>query len=154
MSYPLIAEIYSTFEAILMANAKRLCDDIAHKQGANQAELWKIIKEKVKVGLMDIDLPDPLPTYCSYPLIHSEGAIKVRCRAPCMLGFEACPDHINKNQPHIDSNQASVKRVYDVEGHTYFVSDDGIAMDRNGRPQGTIRENVLYLFAKNQPNEK
>ncbi len=153
MSYPVIAEIYSTFEAILMANAKRLCEDIAHKQGANQTELWKIVKDKIKIGLMDVELPDPLPTYCSFPLTHSEGAVKVRCRAPCMLGFEACPEHIQKVEPHIDETQDTVKRIYDAEGHTYFVNHDGIAVDRNGRPQGTVRDDVLYLFKK-QPNDK
>jgi hypothetical protein len=150
MSYPVIAEIYSTFEGILMANAKRLVDDVAHKQGANASELWKIVKEKVKIGLMDVELPDPLPTYCSYPCTHSDGAIKTRCRAPCMLGFEACPEHINKHTSYT-TNEATVDRIYDHEGIVYFVNEEGIALDRNGRPKGTVRNNVLYLFQK-QPN--
>ncbi len=151
MSYPVIAEIYSTFEAILMANAKRFVDDIAHKQGANASDLWKVVKEKVKVGLMDVELPDPLPTYCTHPLTHSDGAIKTRCRAPCMLGFDACPDHVNKQASQLETQHDAVDRIYDCEGTTYFINANGIALDRNGRPKGTVRENVLYLFAK-QPN--
>jgi hypothetical protein len=147
MSYPVIAEFYSTFESILMANAKRLVEDIAHKQGkpATTNDLWKKVKEKIKIGLMDIELPDPLPTYCSYPTTHSDGAIKTRCRAPCLLGYDACPNHIQKPvQQTTDEN--TVDRIYDCEGTVYFVNDKGIAMDRNGKPKGTVKENVLYLF--------
>jgi hypothetical protein len=150
MSYPVIAEIYSTFEAILMANAKRLVEDVAHKQGANSSELWKVVKEKIKIGLMDVELPEPLPTYCSYQTAHSDGAIKTRCRAPCMLGYDACPDHINKPNSS-DSQHDTVDRIYDCEGTTYFVNQQGIAMDRNGKPKGTVHDNVVYLFQK-QPN--
>ncbi len=149
MSYPVIAEFYSTFEAILMANAKRLVDDIAHKQGDRSTDLWKRVKEKVKIGLMDVDLPDPLPTYCSFPTGHSDGAIKTRCRAPCLLGYDACLQHIQKPVPQIDTNESeTVDRIYDCEGTTYFVDPQGIAMDRNGRPKGIVKENVLYLFDK------
>jgi hypothetical protein len=150
MSYPVVAEFYSMFESILMANAKRLVDDIAHKQGASTTnnELWKKVKEKIKIGLMDIELPEPLPTFCSFPTGHSDGAIKTRCRAPCLLGYEACPHHIHKQLPLVDSSAESVDRIFDCEGITYFVNEKGIVMDRNGKPKGTVREGVLYLFNK------
>ncbi len=147
MSYPVVAEFYSTFESILMANAKRLVEDIAHKQGASNTtnDLWKKVKEKIKIGLIDIELPDPLPTYCSFPVGHSDGAIKIRCRAPCMLGYDACPNHIQKPTP-LTTEDDTVDRIYDCEGIVYFVNDKGIAMDRNGKPKGTVKDNVLYLF--------
>lgn len=148
MSYPVVAEFYSTFESILMANAKRLVEDIAHKQGASSTtnDLWKKVKEKIKIGLMDVELPEPLPTYCSHPIGHSDGAIKNRCRAPCLLGYEACPNHIQKPIPPTTDNEDSVDRIFDCDGITYFVNDKGIALDRNGKPKGTVKENVLYLF--------
>jgi hypothetical protein len=151
MSYPVVAEFYSIFESILMANAKRLVDDIAHKQGASSAtnELWKKVKEKIKVGVMDIELPEPLPTYCSFPTGHSDGAIKTRCRAPCLLGYDACPTHIQKQIPVTDANSESVDRIFDCEGIPYFINEKGIAMDRNGKPKGTVREGILYLFQLN-----
>ena len=147
MSYPVVAEFYSTFESILMSNAKRLVEDIAHKQGASATtnDLWKKVKEKIKIGLMDIELPDPLPTYCSYPLGHSDGAIRTRCRAPCLLGYEACPNHIQKPITQTN-NDDIVDRIYDCDGIIYFVNEKGIALDRNGRPKGTVKDNILYLF--------
>jgi hypothetical protein len=73
------------------------CKDIAKKQGADSKELWGLVKPQIRIGLLDIEIPEDIPTYCSHMKGHAEhGAVRMRCRAPCVLGFPACPDHTGK----------------------------------------------------------
>ena len=41
-----------------------------------------------------------------------------------------------------------VDRVMDFKGGVYFVDSRAIAHDRNGRPKGYVKDEVLYLFEK------
>jgi hypothetical protein len=144
--YPVIAELWSTFEGTLQIQAKRLVEDIAKHNNSDPKALWAKIKPQIKIGLLDVDLDDELPTSCSHPAGSTDGAIRLRCRAPCVIGFDACPRHIHT--PHVKSTSTyeSVNRVLDHEGHQYFVDKHGIAHDRNGRPKGYVDDGVLMLF--------
>ena len=144
--YPVIAEMWSLFEGTLQSNAKRLVDDIAKANKADPKVLWDSIRSRIQIGLLDIDLPDELTTFCAH-MSTSEGAVKLRCRAPCVLGFTACPKHIHTPLP-TPSEEPKVERVLDFEGHTYFVNEKGIAMDKYGQPKGYVDEGVLNLFEK------
>jgi len=143
VAYPVVAEIWSTFEATLLTQAKRLAEDIAKSHGKDPKELWSKIKGQVKIGLFDVDLAEP--TLCTHQLHNREGAVRLRCRAPCTLGFNACPLHINA--PHREETKYEVVTcVKDFAGHTYYLDSKGIARDKNGKPKGLVKEEVLYLF--------
>jgi len=141
--YPIVAEIWSTFEATLLTQAKRLAEDIAKSHGKDPKELWSKIKGQVKIGLFDVDLAEP--TLCSHPLHNREGAVRIRCRAPCTLGFDACPLHIHTPRRE-ESKYEAVSSVKDCSGQTYYVDSKNIARDKNGKPKGIVKEEVLYLF--------
>lgn len=141
--YPVVAEVWSTFEATLLTQAKRLTEDIAKAHGKDPKELWSKIKGQVKIGLFDVDLAEP--TLCSHQLHNREGAVRLRCRAPCTLGFDACPLHIHTPRKE-ESKYQAVSSVKDCSGHTYYVDSKNIARDRNGKPKGIVKEEVLYLF--------
>jgi hypothetical protein len=143
VAYPVVAEIWSTFEATLLTQAKRLAEDIAKSHGKDPKELWAKIKGQVKIGLFDVDLAEP--TLCSHQLHNREGAVRVRCRAPCTLGFDACPLHIHT--PHREeSKYEAVKSIKDFTGQTYYVDSKNVARDKNGKPKGLVKDEVLYLF--------
>jgi hypothetical protein len=142
-AYPVVAEIWSTFEATLLTQAKRLTEDIAKSHGKDPKELWSKIKGQVKIGLFDVDLAEP--ALCSHQIHNREGAIRLRCRAPCALGFEACPQHIHT--PHKEeSKYESVKSIKDFIGNTYYVDSKNVARDKNGKAKGVVTDEVLYLF--------
>jgi hypothetical protein len=146
MSYPVIAEIWSLFEGTLQIQAKRLVEDIAKHNTADPKALWSRIKPQIKIGLLDVDLPEP--TLCSHPAGSADGAIRFRCRAPCVIGFNACPRHVNLPKPASTGNYQMVDRIVDYIGTPYFVDADGIAHDKNGRVKGYVQEDVLVLFDK------
>jgi hypothetical protein len=141
--YPIVAEIWSTFEATLLTQAKRLTEDIAKSHGKDPKELWSKIKGQVKIGLFDADFPEP--TLCSHQLHNREGAVRLRCRAPCTLGFDACPIHIHTHSRE-ESKYEKVTSIKDFAGHTYYVDSKDIARDKNGKPKGLVKDEVLYLF--------
>ncbi len=144
--YPVIAEVWSIFEGTLQVQAKRLVEDIAKHNNSDPKALWAKIKPQIKIGLLDLNLDDELPTCCSHPLGTTEGAIRLRCRAPCVLGFDACHRHIHTPHAKPQGTFESVDRVIDYEGHQYFVDKNKIAHDRNGRPKGYIDDGTLILF--------
>jgi hypothetical protein len=142
--YPIVAEIWSIFEATLMVQAKRLVEDIAQHQGRDSKELWSLIKPKVKVPLFDTDFPEP--TLCSH-IVGSQGtAIIQRCRSPCLLGFGTCPEHSHCLKG--TSTLESVDSIKDMNGQTYYLDAKGLARDKQGKPKGVVKEDVLYLFHK------
>jgi hypothetical protein len=142
--YPVVAEIWSIFEATLMVQAKRLVEDIAQHQGRDSKELWSLIKPKVKVPLFDTDFSEP--TLCSH-IVGSQGtAIIQRCRSPCLLGFGTCPEHSHCLKA--TSTLESVDSIKDMDGQTYYLDAKGIARDKQGKPKGVVKEDVLYLFHK------
>ncbi len=147
-TYPVVSEIWTLFEGTLILQAKRLVEDIAKHQKADPKALWAKIKPQVRIGIIDIDLPEPLLTLCSHPSGSCEGgAIALRCRAPCLLGFDACQKHIGTRNTQRGTHEL-VDRVLDFKGGVYFVDSRAIAHDRNGRPKGYVKDEVLYLFEK------
>jgi hypothetical protein len=56
-TYPIVAEIWTIFEATLMVQAKRLVEEIAQHQGRESKDLWALIKPKVKIPLFDTEFP-------------------------------------------------------------------------------------------------
>lgn len=150
-TFPIVGEIWNNLQAILSTNAKRLTDDIARKQGVDSKELWARIKPQIRIGLFDIELPEEGPTFCSYLKGFSDhSAVKMRCRAPCMIGFTACPEHAGKSDIPLGSTAEAlptVKRIFDIDNKTYFVDLHNIARDRNGVPKGTVSaDGTLLLF--------
>ena len=151
-TYPVISEIWTIFESTLQMQAKRLVEDIAKHQNSDSKELWKKVKSQIRIGLVDIELPDPLATTCSHPSGSCEGgAVRLRCRAPCTLGFDACPRHVGTVKLTSSGNYHIVDRVLDSAGHPYFVDKHGIARDKNGKPRGYVLDSVITLF---EPGEK
>jgi hypothetical protein len=149
MSAVVNSEIWSTFEAVLLVNAKRLVEEIAKKQGADPKQLWAILKPQIKISLCDIDLDDTQPVFCSYPTSYYDGAVKTRCRAPCLLGYSACPEHIQKPIPVIQDNVPKVDRIYDSENHPFYTiteQDELIAKDKNGKNKGVVIDGVFYAI--------
>jgi hypothetical protein len=145
--YPVVAEIYSLFEATLQNSAKKLVEDIARQNNSDPKVLWEKIRPRIQIGLLDVDLPDELQTLCSH-MGSSDGAVKMRCRAPCVLGFNACPKHVNtpltQNSPELEK----VDRIMDYQGVTYFVNSQGLALDKYGKPKGYVDDGALTLFEK------
>ncbi len=149
IQYPVVAEIWSQLEATLLGQARKLAEDIAKRQGAEPKELWAKLKPMIRIGLLDVELPEPLPTLCTHPLGSPDGAIYTRCRAPCVLGFDACATHIHKPQSSVQQEAIpTVKRVLDYQGNTYFVHENSVAYDKTGTPRGIVKEDALCLFAE------
>lgn len=147
MSIPVNAEIWTLLEGSLQQQAKRLVEDIAKRQKADPKVLWAKVKPQLRVTLQDVDLPDPIPQYCSFNTGSIEGGIYTRCRHPCVLGHSTCFQHTAKAQAKEKENLPLVHRVFDHQSHTYFVDKEGIAYDKNGTPVGTVEEETLLLFA-------
>lgn len=157
MNYPVVGEIWKIFEQTLLISAKKLSDDIAKHQGGDSKLLWNEIKKQIKIGIMDIDIPDT-PTTCPCMAKEVKGVIYERCRVPCLLGYSVCPDHMsggtspnpsltpNPTSPTSPNQTNQVKRVMDFKGVHYFIDKHGIAMDTYGTPKGVVEEEVLYLF--------
>ena len=143
--YPVVAEIWSVLQGALQIQAKKLVEDIAKFQGADPKALWAKIRPIVKIGLIDSDVPEG-PTLCPYPSNNSEGAIRQRCRAPCLLGFQACPAHISTKMAVSEGNYEIVDRVIDINDITYYIDRSGQALDKNGEIQGRMVDDVLYVY--------
>ena len=148
MSIPVNAEIWALLEGTLTQQAKRLVEDIAKRQKADPKLLWAKVKPQIRVSLQDVDLPDPLPQYCSFNTGTADGAIYTRCRAPCILGHTTCPQHAGKSMTKPKEDLSSVRRVFDMNNVTYFVDTNDVAYDKTGTPVGTVQEDVLMLFEK------
>jgi hypothetical protein len=150
-TYPVVAEIWTLFEATLLTQAKRLTEDIAKRQGKDHKELWALIKPQIKLGLIDTDLGEP--TFCSHFLGNREGPINLRCRAPCVLGFDACPSHIHTPRQEKKAKEAKetketsiVQNIKASNGQTYYKDERGVVRDKDGTLQGIYENEVLYLL--------
>lgn len=146
MSYPVNLEIWSAFQATLQVHAKRLCDDIARNYNKDSKDLWNSVKGQISINLMDIEVDEEIPKLCDFPLGTTDGAIRTRCRAPCILGFPSCSNHIHKQPPTQDTTIPTVDRVFDHCNRVYFIDSKNIARDKNGTPKGIFKEDCLYLF--------
>lgn len=150
-TFPIVGEIWNNLQAILSMNAKRLTEDIARKQGVDAKELWARVKPQIRIGLLDIELPEDIPQYCSHLKGFADhGAVRMRCRAPCILGFQTCPEHAGKPDISLGASAEAlplVKRVFDIDNKSYFVDTQNIVRDRNGVPKGTVStDGTLLLF--------
>lgn len=148
--FPVVGEIWMSFQAILQTNAKRLCEDIAKQQGKPPKELWNKVKQIIQVPIIDeITLPE-FPKLCQHFTSQSpfDTAIRERCRHPCLIGFDACESHVGKPLS-VENSSEKVKRVLDMDGNSYFQREDGLVVDKIGRIRGTVSEDgVLMLFTK------
>jgi len=145
MDYPVVAEIWSLFEATLLTQAKRLVEDISKHEGKDSKELWSLIKPQIRIGLFDTDIDEP--KFCTFPLGNREGVVSIRCRAPCVLGFDTCHKHAHMLSPSLGSDSLEeVKAVKDSSGMTYYVDSKKVARDINGKAKGVVENDVLYLF--------
>ena len=148
-AYPVVAEIWSTFEATMMVQAKKLVEDIAAHQNRDSKELWSQIKKQIRIPLADAEFPEP--TLCSHSIGSQGSAVLQLCRAPCLLGFGTCPKHANMAKAsHSHDSAEPVEAIKDIEGNTYYVDEKKIARDKYGKPKGIVKEDVLYLFNSNQ----
>ena len=145
-AYPVVAEIWSTFEATMMVQAKKLVEDIAAHQGRDSKELWSQIKKQIRIPLADAEFPEP--TLCSHSIGSQSSAVIQLCRAPCLLGFGTCPKHANQPRVShsIEAPLEPVEAMKDMDGNTYYVDNKKIARDKYGKPKGIVKEDVLYLF--------
>lgn len=147
MSFPVVADIWNTFEGAIKAQAKKLVEDIAKFQGVDHKELWDKVRPMIKVGLMDAELPET--GLCPAPLGSVEGAIRQRCRAPCLIGFSACPSHINSKISSTPGDYKQVRRIFGLrenEKVAFYIDKDGNALDVNGEIQGRVKDDILYLY--------
>ncbi len=149
-TYPVNAEFYSILESVLMTQAKKLVEDIAKFQKADSKDLWAQLRPQIRVGLLDTITDDDPPLYCNAFAGNVEGAIRQRCRAPCLAGFSACPKHVNMPlRP--DTNQhplTQVKRLLDVDNTVYYKTPQGDLVDKNGLKKGYHdgASDTFYVF--------
>jgi len=141
--YPVVAEVWTTFEATMMVQAKKLVEDIAAHQGRDAKELWSQVKKQIRIPLVEAEFPEP--TLCSHP-VQNHTAILQRCREPCLLGFATCPKHAHQIKTEPPDTLESVDAVKDMDGITYYVDSKKIARDKQGKPKGLVKDDVLYLF--------
>lgn len=146
-TFPVNALIYNTLEAILLSQAKKLTEDIAKFQKADPKELWSQIRPQIRVALHETET-DELPLYCNHPSGNLEGAIRQRCRAPCLLGFSACPRHIETPKHKETKSLTPVKRLLDYDGSIFFQDPKGYLLDKNGSRKGFRESNsdTVYVF--------
>ena len=145
MNYPVVGEMWRIFEQSLMISAKKLTEDIAKHQGADPKALWSAINKKIKISVTEVDVPET-PSTCPYIIDTTEGIIKQRCRIPCLLGFAACPNHINTHVKDVPT-LPPVRRVMDFKGDIYFIDGD-VARNVHGVAKGVVENEVLYIFTK------
>ena len=147
MAYPVVAECWSIFESALMRQARGLVEDIARHQGSDKKELWTKIYPTIKIGLIDIEIPEqPL---CSHFCQRDGSAILERCRAPCLLGFECCPTHLTPSSSSHTipaEEKEEVERFFDHEGTTYFIDSHANVRDKAGIIRGIIEDDVFFVF--------
>lgn len=144
MSYPVVAECWNLFESALNIQARKLVEDIAKHQRADPKELWAKVRPSIKIPLLDVDIPDE--PFCHYSVPANSIVIEL-CRAPCLLGFDRCPQHLSLHDSDTKTYE-QVYRVKDTEGTTYFVGEDGLARDLLGVVKGMVEGGELFLFDK------
>jgi hypothetical protein len=154
-SYPVVAEIWSSFEAAMMVQARRLAEDIAKKEGKDPKELWNLVKAQTRITLADIEFPEP--TLCSYPIGLSNSAIYQRCKTPCVLGFSSCYSHaglpVVPSVPASAVQTESVDPIKDCYGNVYYLDTKGIARDKNGKAKGCVKDGVLNIYTPRSKTE-
>ena len=147
-TFPVVAEIWNIFESTLLLQAKKLVEDIASNQKADPKVLWARVKSNIRLGLLDVDVPET-GTECLHSSSTADGAIHQRCRSPCLLGFDACPQHIHTTNTMASIEEEPVDRVIDCNDQPHFIDLSRIARDKNGKPVGYVEDDgILYIFEK------
>lgn len=146
MSYPVVAECWAIFEASLMNQARALVEDIAKHQGVESKGLWAKVRPTIKIPVLEIDVPEqPL---CIYSIERENSIVLERCRAPCLIGFERCPLHMNSRP--CETKREEVDRIIDIDGVSYFVDAKSVVRDASGSVQGVVEDDVFYRLEKNE----
>ena len=144
MSYPVVAECWNLFETALMIQARKLVEDIAAHRRSDPKALWAKVRPTIKIPILDVDVPEQAS--CCYTVPGNSIIIQL-CRAPCLLGYDRCPQHLSLHDSDIRVYE-DVYRIKDTEGTPYFVGKDGLARDSLGAVKGMIEGDELYLFDK------
>jgi len=145
-THQVVSEVWDILQGTFMSSARRLVNDIAKRQNTDPKTLWAKINPTIRIGIINVDLPDPLPKSCAYPTKNADGAIRIRCRAPCLLGFAACSKHISMPLPP-DSELATVDRIIDMNGQQYFLHNEHV-INKNNQIRGVVEDDVLHLYEK------
>ena len=103
MSYPVVGEIWSALESTLLIQGKCLVEDIAKHYNSDPKTLWAKIKPQIKIEILDVELSEP--SLCSHFAGNTDGAIHLRCRSPCLIGFDACSRHINISKDKVSHHR-------------------------------------------------
>lgn len=143
-AFPIIDELWQVFQTTLQVQARRLVTDIAKETNSDPKELWRLVSATIKTPLASVDLPDPLPVTCPALLNRTEGAIRLRCRAPCLLGFQTCAAHAGMTLDMGGSQEPRVRRYIDTVKGTFFIHED-VVYDVNGQPQGFVKEGDVFF---------
>jgi hypothetical protein len=149
MSYPVNAECWTLFEAALMSQARILVEDIAKHQRSDPKSLWAKIRPVLKIPVIEVDVPEK--TLCSRSVERDNSRMIERCRAPCLLGFDECPTHLEEclDRQTEDSTVTipTIDEIVDRDGNTYF-TDGSVVRDASGTVKGWLEEDVVYFFEK------
>lgn len=149
MSYPVNAECWTLFEAALMSQARILVEDIAKHQRSDPKSLWAKIRPVLKIPVIEVDVPEK--TLCSRPVERENSRMIERCRAPCLLGFDECPTHLESQGQGQGQDQGmqipTIDELVDHDGNTYF-TDASVVRDASGAVKGWLEDDVVYLFEK------
>jgi hypothetical protein len=151
MSYPVNAECWTLFEAALMSQARILVEDIAKHQRSDPKSLWAKIRPSLKIPVIEVDVPEK--TLCSRHVEKENSRMIERCRAPCLLGFDECPTHLESPVVAPAATAAptaqipTIDELVDREGNTYF-TDANVVRDASGAVKGWLEDDVVYLFEK------
>jgi hypothetical protein len=149
MSYPVNAECWSLFEEALMSQARILVEDIAKHNRSDPKLLWAKIRPTIKIPVIEIDIPDKV--LCTRTVHRDKSRMIERCRAPCLLGFEECPSHLEyepEPSPVSDATLPDIDEVVDREGNKYFTDCTSVVRDASGAVKGWLEDDVVYLFEK------
>lgn len=113
---PVPRVIWESLEISLMAESRRLVNDIAKTLGKEESELWKeISKTPISAYLVDITEPtDETFTCRAYCL---SGPIQRPCHKPVLFGKTVCPEHAAAPLMKPSSSLPKFRRVqyYDEE---------------------------------------
>jgi hypothetical protein len=144
MSYPVVAECWTIFESSLLSQARALVEDIAKHQGVEWKPLWAKVRPTIKIPLLEMNIPEqPL---CIHSIQREDSVVLERCRAPCLIGFERCPLHMESKSKMNEQIEKEVDRIIDVEGNSYFVDAKLVVRDASGKVKGIVEDDVFYRF--------
>ena len=147
-SVPVVHELWSLFEASLLAQGKQLVRDIAREQGVDPLPLWKLVSKEVR--LQSIELPDSYePSFCSYQ--YREGTIAKKCLRPVIVGHTQCPSHVPSQQYTIPLSTflPIVQRYQSVaDPNTLYFKKEAsdILYTNEMKPVGLLHENTAFHF--------